>query len=49
VPAFLPQIRAPTAAEPPDFAKWLFKAAAPTARVIVNCWWAMLFGTGLVN
>ena len=53
VPAFLPQIP-PRADSRPlnrlDFAQWLVSPEQPlTARVTVNRWWAMLFGTGLVK
>ena len=52
VPAFLPQI--PTLADKPlnrlDLAHWLVSPEHPlTARVTMNRWWAMLFGTGLVK
>ncbi|HEV7869499.1 MAG TPA: DUF1553 domain-containing protein, partial [Chthoniobacteraceae bacterium] len=50
-PAFLPAL-ATTEARPTrlDFAKWLTSPQHPlTARVAVNRWWAMLFGTGLVK
>ncbi len=53
VPAFLPQI--PTLADGKplnrlDLAQWLVSKEHPlTARVTMNRWWAMLFGTGLVK
>jgi hypothetical protein len=53
VPAFLPQIPPGADGKPLnrlDFAKWLVSKEQPlTARVTVNRWWAMLFGTGLVK
>jgi len=53
VPAFLPQVP-PRADSKPlnrlDFANWLVSPQQPlTARVTVNRWWAMLFGTGIVK
>ena len=53
VPAFLPQVAARTNDQQLnrlDFANWLVSPNHPlTARVTVNRWWAMLFGTGLVK
>jgi len=53
VPAFLPQISSPTNGEPltrMDFSRWLVSREHPlTARVTMNRWWAMLFGTGIVK
>jgi hypothetical protein len=52
-PAFLPAIPPPADGQRLtrlDFARWLASAKNPlTARVAVNRWWAMLFGTGLVK
>jgi len=53
VPAFLPQVPARTDGKTLnrlDFAQWLVSKEQPlTARVTVNRWWAMLFGTGIVK
>ncbi len=53
VPAFLPQVAKQMDNKPLNrlhLAKWLVAPEHPlTARVTVNRWWAMLFGTGLVK
>ena len=53
VPAFLPPVRARADGQSLnrlDFARWLASPEHPlTARVAINRWWALLFGTGLVK
>ncbi len=53
VPAFLPQISPQPDGAPLNrlhLAKWLVAPNHPlTARVTMNRWWAMLFGTGIVK
>ncbi|MDB6153404.1 MAG: Planctomycete cytochrome [Chthoniobacteraceae bacterium] len=53
VPGFLPPVSAHPDGKPLnrlDFAQWLVSKDQPlTARVQVNRWWGMLFGTGLVK
>ncbi len=53
VPAFLPQIAPQQDGSPLNrlhLAKWLVAPDHPlTARVAMNRWWAMLFGTGIVK
>jgi Protein of unknown function (DUF1553) len=53
VPSFLPQVAALPDAKPLNrlhLAQWLVSPEHPlTARVTMNRWWAMLFGTGIVK
>jgi hypothetical protein len=50
VPACLPPLRAEIPRNRLGFARWLVDPANPlTARVAVNRYWQMLFGTGLVK
>jgi hypothetical protein len=49
-PAFLPPLPKGGAASRLDFAKWLVTPEQPlTSRVIVNRYWQMFFGTGIVK
>ncbi len=53
VPSFLPQVATQVDGKPLSrlhLAEWLMAPEHPlTARVTMNRWWAMLFGTGLVK
>lgn len=50
VPAILPALHPDSHRNRLTLARWLVDPAHPlTARVLVNRWWAMLFGTGLVR
>lgn len=50
LPASLPTLPGGAPANRLGFARWLVDPANPlTARVAVNRWWQMLFGTGLVK
>ena len=53
VPSFLPQVAALPDGKPLNrlhLAEWLVSPEHPlTARVTMNRWWAMLFGTGIVK
>ncbi|MFM7058743.1 MAG: DUF1553 domain-containing protein [Planctomycetota bacterium] len=50
VPALLPPLPANAPRNRLTLARWLVNPAHPlTSRVLVNRWWAMLFGSGLVR